>query len=418
MDSPVGLEDIRRAKARIESVIAETPLRSWPYLKSALALEGPVFLKLETLQRTGSFKVRGGANKILSLKESGHTPKHIVAASAGNHAQAVAFVSRKLGIPSTIVMPEGAPLVKAAATADYGSRVVLHGAIYDEAYNRAQEILRETPGAVYVHAYEDPEVIAGQGTIGLEIHEQLLAQGITDDEVQVVVPIGGGGLISGIAVALKALRPKAQVYGVVCEAAPSVAQSFIEGRVVQIPGRPRTLAEGLAVKKVSEMTFAYIKRLVSDVVVVSDDEIAVAITTLMERGKLVAEGAGAAGIAAALAGKFPLKPNLPTVFVVCGGNIDMNLLSNILERGFTKSGRWLSLTVKVEDRPGELAYLAQLFGQLRANVLEVSHDRISPRNLLGQTTIRFQLETRGPEHVLEIRAALEQKGYSLESNHS
>lgn len=409
----ISLAKIQEAQKRIASTVTTTPLREWHYLKAQLQLEAPLYLKLENLQRTGSFKVRGAANKLLSLKEQGQGPQHVVAASAGNHAQAVAFVASKLGMDSTIVMPEGSPLVKASATADYGARVVLHGLVYDEAFQRAQEILGESQGAVYVHAFEDEAVICGQGTVGLEIDEQLRAVGNTSERLQIVVPVGGGGLVSGVAIALKALRPNSEIFGVVAEAAPAMAESFASGTIQNPIGRSRTLAEGLAVKKVSPLTFDIIKKHLKDVVSVTEDEIAVAITVLMERGKMVVEGAGAAGVAALLAGKIKLDPKVPTLVVLSGGNIDMNLISNILERGFARAGRWLTLTVRVEDKPGELARVTRLLADLRANVLEVSHDRISPRNPLGQTTIRFQLETRGPDHVRHIRLGLENAGYQI-----
>ena len=413
----VSFESIVAAQKRVAQFATRTPVRPWDYLKRQLGFEAPVYLKLETLQNTGAFKVRGAANKILSLIESGQRPQHVIAASAGNHAQAVAFVAGRLKIPSTIVMPEGAPLVKAAATSDYGARVILHGLVYDDAFKRAQDILQATPGAVYVHAYEDLEIIAGQGTLGIEIHEQLLAEGIDDPELQVVVPIGGGGLVSGVASALRQLRPQSRFFGVVSQAAPAMAESFKAGRLIQSsPGtRSRTLGEGLAVKKVSALTFEIIKRHLEDIAVVGDDEMSQAIAALMERGKLVVEGSGAAGVAAAQARKFPtLNPKKPVVFVLCGGNIDMNLVSNILERGLSRDGRWLTLNVSVEDKPGELAKISTLIGEMRANILEVTHDRISPRCPVGYTSIRFQLETRGLSHASELQRTLIEKGYSVE----
>jgi threonine dehydratase len=410
------LEDIRTARTRIAPYVVETPLRRWEYLRRKLGFEAPTFLKLETFQNTGSFKVRGAANKILALVQEGKTARHFVAASAGNHAQAVAFVAGRLGLKSTIVMPEGTPLVKAAATADYGADVVLHGAVYDDAYARACEIQAASPGAAYIHAYADPLVMAGQGTAGLEIHEQLLAQGIAiDSPLQVVVPIGGGGLIGGVGSALRALRPAAKIFGVVSHAADAMALSLKAGKIVApAKGRTRTLAEGLAVKSVSELTFPVLQQIVQDVAVVDDDEVATAIATLMERGKLVAEGAGAAGVAALLAGKLPLDPKVPTVILLCGGNIDMNMVSIILERALSKSRRWLNIQFTVEDKPGELARIATRIGELRANVLEVVHDRLSQGCAVGFTRIRFRLETRGAEHALEIARALEAGGHKTE----
>ena len=414
----VTFQDIEQARKRVARFAIETPIRPWDHLRRTLKHKGEIFLKLETLQNTGAFKVRGAANKILALTESGPAPAHIIAASAGNHAQAVAYVAGRLGIPTTIVMPESAPLVKAAATADYGATVVLHGLTYDEAFQRAQQILAEIKGAVYVHAYEDPLIIAGQGTLGLELHEQLNHVGCRDDDLQLVVPIGGGGLVSGVATAFRHLRPKAKIFGVVAAAAPAMAESFRQGKLVQAnpaTKRSKTLGEGLAVKNVSQMTFEIIHRELSEIAIVDDDEMARAISVLMERGKLVVEGSGAAGVAACLSNKFMgLDPNKPTAFVLCGGNIDMNLVSNILERGLTRDGRWLHLNLFTEDKPGELARVAAAIGALRANILEVAHERISPRCPVGYTMIRFHLETRGHEHAQQIRQALESAGWMVE----
>lgn len=414
----IRYEDVLKAEPRVAKFAVKTSIRPWEYLRRALGFEAPIYLKLETLQNTGSFKVRGAANKILSLVESGNPPSHVIAASAGNHAQAVAFVAGRLNIPATIVMPEGAPLVKAAATRDYGAEIVFHGLVYDDAFKKAQELCQEKKGSVYVHAYEDPLVAAGQGTVGLEMHHQLLQAGCADDDLQVVCPIGGGGLITGVATAIRHLRPRAKIYGVVCQAAPAMADSFKKGAVEQMPPnaarRSRTLGEGLAIKKVSQLTFDVIKREVEDIAIVDDDEMARAISCLMERGKLVVEGSGAAGVAACLAGKIKLNPKKPAIFVLCGGNIDMNLVSNILERGLSKDGRWLRLRVTVEDKPGELARLADLIGQARANILEVTHDRVSPQCPVGSTLINFHLETRGHEHAREMLDLFKSNAYKVE----
>lgn len=411
------LQDIELAHKRIERYIHRTPLRRWDYLQRSLGMKAPVYIKLENFQKTGAFKARGAANKILKLKENNKNLSHVIAASAGNHAQAVAWISSLVGIKSTIVMPEGSPLVKAAATKDYGAEVLLSGHLYDEAYAKAQELLKQSPGASYIHAYEDEDIIAGQGTVGCEIQESLVKEGYSQSEpIQVVVPIGGGGLMSGVALAMTSYRPGTKLWGVVCEVAPAMAQSFKSGTLTMPPSkRSRTLAEGLSVKSVSAMTFGIIKNLVDDILVVSDDDIAVAIATLMERAKLVVEGAGAAGVGAALAGKLgALNPDIPTVFVLSGGNIDMNLMSNILERALTRASRWLHLSILVEDKPGELAKVAALLAEMRANVLEVHHDRTSRHSPVGYTQIRFFLETKGPSHVEDLSNTLKQKGYSLE----
>lgn len=412
----VLLKDIEAARARIKNLIHHTPLRRWDYLQRALGFKAPVYIKLENFQKTGAFKARGAANKLLKLKEQG-SMSHVIAASAGNHAQAVAWVSSLVGVRSTIVMPEGSPLVKAAATRDYGAEVILAGHLYEEAYARAQKILKESPGSVYVHAYEDEDVIAGQGTIACEIHEDLIKEGHSPLEpMQLVVPIGGGGLMSGVATGMHAYRPGSELWGVVCEVAPAMADSFKSGKLQTPPSRrSRTLAEGLAVKSVSQLTFGIIQKLVRDITVVSDDDIAVAIATLMERAKLVVEGAGAAGVGAALAGKLNgLDPNKPLVLVLCGGNIDMNLMSNILERALTRASRWLNLAVLVEDKPGELAKVSTRLAELGANVLEVHHDRTSRQCPVGYTKIQFFLETKGPEHVESLSKNLTELGYNLE----
>jgi len=412
----VDLKDIQAARTRIAPYIVKTPLRRWEYLRRLIKHEAPLFLKLETFQNTGSFKVRGAANKILRLSENEPSKaRHFIAASAGNHAQAVAFVAGRLGVKATIVMPEGTPLVKSSATADYGAEVILHGLLYDEAYARAMQVLDETPGASYVHAYADDDIIAGQGTAGLEIHEQLLEEGFgASSPLQVIVPIGGGGLMSGVGLALKALRPGVKLYGVVAEVADAMARSLDAGEIVAArPAASRTLAEGLAVKSVHPLTFSIIKSICERIAVVDDDEVAHAIFTLMERGKLVAEGAGAAGIAALLSRKLKLDPAIPSVVLLCGGNIDMNKVSTILEKALVRGERWLSLEVVVDDKPGELARLTRIFGECRANVLDIVHDRLSESCPVGYTKIRCRIETRGSEHAREVGLALKQEGFAV-----
>jgi threonine dehydratase len=413
---PIEISDIESARTRIAPYIVTTPLRRWEYLRRIVKHEAPIFLKLETFQNTGSFKVRGAANKILRLCEAEPTKTHhFVAASAGNHAQAVAYVAGCLGVKSTIVMPEGTPLVKSAATADYGAEVILHGALYDEAYARATELLEQSPGASYVHAYADEDVIAGQGTAGLEIHDQLIQSGVNaEDPLQVIVPIGGGGLISGVGLALKALRPGVKLYGVVAEVADAMARSLDAGEIVKPrPSASRTLAEGLAVKSVHPLTFAIIRSICEKIAIVDDDDVARAIFTLMERGKLVAEGAGAAGVAAVLSRKLKIDPKVPTVILLCGGNIDMNKVSTILEKALVRNERWLSFEVVVDDKPGELARLTKAFADCRANVLDITHDRLSESCPVGYTKIRCRLETRGPEHAHQVALTLKEEGYSV-----
>ncbi len=415
---PLELGEFEAASRRIHDFIQETPLRRWEYLRRQLKFDAPCFLKLENFQNTGSFKVRGAANKILRLMETDNSLRHFVAASAGNHAQAVAFTAGRLKKDSTIVMPEGTPIVKASATEDYGARVILHGAVYDEAYDRAMQILSETKGSTYIHAYADRDVIIGQGTAGLEIDRQLSELGIArSEEIQVIIPVGGGGLVSGVGGVLKLLRPKCKVFGVVSEAAPMMALSFEQKQILQPkPGRSRTLAEGLAVKAVHPLTFHFVQETVDQFTIMNDGQIAKAISVLMERGKIVTEGAGAAGVAAAFSNTLPLDPKIPLVVMICGGNIDMNLVSKILDRAHSEEKRSVKLELLVEDRPGELARIATEVAQLRANILEVNHDRLSMRCPVGFTRIEFHLETRGRVHVEEIERRLGELGYRLEKS--
>lgn len=413
MASSAYLDSIRAAKARIQPHVLETYLRASPSLQNALGMRAPVFLKTEMLQKTGSFKVRGAVNKVLSLVEAGQKPAHLVAASAGNHAQAVAYIGHILNIPATIVMPENTPLIKAASTAEWGAQVVLHGALYDDAYAKALEILNSTPGAVYIHAYADEDIVAGQGTIGLEIHEQLKSLGVPDGPLQVVVPVGGGGLISGVAIALKALRPEVKVFGVVSEAAPAMADSYRQGKIVTATGRRRTLAEGLAVKTVSELTFAHIKANVDAMSIVDDDQVASAISFLMEKTKLVSEGAGAAGVGAAMAKLLPLNLDVPTVFVLCGGNIDLSRIAQVVDRSLVAEKRWWHVGIVIDDQPGQLAKVSTLIAEKRGNIMEVSHDRLSQEVEVGQTVLRYRIETRGLVHTREIADHLTKAGYQL-----
>lgn len=410
----VTLERIQKARERIAPYVVKTPLRTWNFLQEQCQSKAPFFLKLETFQNTGSFKARGAANRIMNIMSEG--PKespHFVAASAGNHAQAVAFVAGQVGVPATIVMPEGTPLVKCSNTESYGAKVILHGKVYDEAYQRAREELEGLSGGEYIHAYADEDVISGQGTCGLEIHEQLLQRGIpVDSPLQIVVPVGGGGLISGVATALKALRPKTKVFGVVGAAADAMSKSFKAGEIVaSTESHPRTLAEGLAVKNVHPLNFELVQNLCEDIAVVGDDDVAQAVFDLMESGRLVSEGSGAAGVAALLAGKLKMDPDVPTVVVICGGNIDVNMISTIIERALVHTERWLSFDIVVEDRPGELARITEKIGQWRANVLDLYHDRLSASCAVGFTRIHFRLETHGPDHAHSILRNLKEEGY-------
>lgn len=397
----VTINEVLKARETVRPVIRSTELLKSEMLSDQLGAD--IFLKLENTQHTGSFKLRGAFNKISSLSAT-EKARGVVASSAGNHAQGVAFSARKAGVKCTIVMPLNAPLVKVEATRGYGAEVILHGEIYDDAFDKAKELEREK-GYVFVHPYEDEAVIAGQGTLGLEIFE---AQPDLD---LVVVPVGGGGLISGVATAIKAKNPKCKIIGVQSDQVDTIARQ-LRGEVPSNRARISTIADGIAVKKPSEVMFnSFIKPLVDEIVTVSDDEIAEAIVFLLERHKTVAEGAGAAAMAALLAKKF--KPAAKTGIVICGGNIDLNLIEKILERGLIRKGRLVELSVIVDDLPGNLNRLTKILADNRANILEVHHDRVALGLDLRQTKINFIVETTSLAHVDLIKAAFKEAGARL-----
>ena len=402
MTPEITLDDIRLARQNLAGVIHITPL---DYSRTfSRLIEGHVFLKQENLQKTGSFKIRGALNKINSLGE-GERSRGVIAASAGNHAQGVAFAAKAAGIAATIVMPEGAPLSKITATKGYGAQVILAGAGYDEAFQKAQDIQKET-GATFVHAFNDPQVIIGQGTIGLEILEQL------PDVDIVVAPVGGGGLLAGIATAVKALRPRVKVIGVQAAGAPGMLLSKKLGHVEPL-SEADTIADGIAVKKPGELTFKIINRLVDDLVTVTDEEIAQAILMLLERNKTVAEGAGAVGVAAVLHRKLnPAKGKIAVV--ISGGNIDVNMISVLIERGLAMSGRHIRLRTALLDKPGNLQRFLEVIAKARANVIAVAHDRTRPTLTFTQAEVEVTLETRDSAHIAEITALLKNHGYPVE----
>jgi threonine dehydratase len=397
----LSLDDIRAARERIGDDAGGTPCRP---THSPERLGEATWLKLENLHPTGSFKERGAVNKLRSLPDD-ERRRGVIAASAGNHAQALAYHATRLGIAATVVMPEATPLVKVSNTRRFGARVILHGATFDDAVDEALR-RREEEGQVMIHAFDDPAVVAGQGTIGLELAEQVGAIGT------VVVPVGGGGVCSGIAVALKTLQPGVRVIGVEATAAPSAAESRRAGRIVKIEAA-ETLADGIAVKRVGEVTFPLLERYVDDLVLVDDEEIAAAILLLLEREKLLVEGAGAAGVAALLAGRFEVRPDEATVLVLCGGNIDVNILSRIIDRGLVEDGRLARLVVTVRDRPGMLARLTSIVARGGANVLESAHSRAFADISVGEVAIALTLETRGRPHVEELVAALQADGHQV-----
>ncbi|HTM23083.1 MAG TPA: threonine ammonia-lyase [Kofleriaceae bacterium] len=392
--------DIDAAMARIRASIYLSPCAYSETYSRQTGLK--IHFKLENLQMTGSFKERGALNRLLTLGDD-ERARGVIAASAGNHAQGVAYNATRLGIRSTIVMPETTPLIKVTSTREHGAQVVLHGANYDAA---CEEALRRAAadGATFVHPFDDDAVIAGQGTIGLELLEQ-------EPNLDVVVaPIGGGGLIGGLACALKERRPSIKVIGVQAERLPSARAALTGGRPVAVDAA-LTLADGIAVRRTGERTLPLIQKYVDDVVTVSEDEIANGILLLLEREKTVAEGAGAAPLAAVINGRAAIPLGKRTVLLVSGGNIDVNLLSRIIERGLAKDGRLMKLEVRLLDTPGALHKLIGVFAEHGANILDVSHIRAFSGVDLNETVVDVTVETRGPQHVQEILRGLRLSGH-------
>lgn len=399
-DYEVGAADLREAAEALRPYVQRTPLLPAGALGRMAGVE--LWLKAENLQRTGSFKVRGAFNRI-RLLSSEERRRGVVTASAGNHAQGVALAARELGVRATVVMPEGAPLVKVESTRGYGAEVVLHGQDFHEADAYART-LQAQRGAVYVHPFDDPAVIAGQGTVGLEVAEQL-------PEVEaVVVPVGGGGLACGVAVAVKSANPAVKVVGVQAAAAPAVYRAWHEGRAVQVPAR-RTLADGLAVQAPREAVLRLLRRWLDDLVTVEEDELAGAMVLLLERAKLVAEGAGAAAVAALVYGKTQLR-GVRTVAVVSGGNVDPNTLVRVVDRGLVKTGRLVRVRARLVDRPGSLWRLLDVVAREGANVVTVEHDRLAPDVPVGEAEVTLLVETRDAQHAQMLLAALVAAGFS------
>jgi len=395
----VTLQNIQNARIQIQKFINTTIC---DYSKSATDLLGAeVYFKLENTQRTGSFKIRGATNKIINLTEE-EKRRGVIACSAGNHAQGVALSSTMNGVKSVIIMPENAPIAKIQATKSYGAEVVLYGSMFDEAKEYAYKLAQDK-GYVFVHPYEDEQVIAGQGTIGLELLEQV------KDLDTVVIPIGGGGLISGISVALKSLNPKIRIIGVQTELVSTMVQMFQNKKFEPLTQAVSTLADGIAVKTPSlDMFDSFISKYVDEVTTVSEGEIAEAIVFLLERVKTVAEGSGAVALAAALSRK--IKLGRKNVLLVCGGNIDLNIISAIITRGQIQRGRLCELSVVVADVPGSLSRLTQILAEHRANILEVHHDRLRHGLSLKETRIDFVIETMSHEHIQKIINALKLSG--------
>lgn len=398
----ITLDKIRDAKNVLKSIIRETDMI---YAQNIMD-NSNIYLKTENLQVTGSFKVRGASYKIANLPEE-EKSKGVIACSAGNHAQGVALASQKSGIKATIFIPATAPISKVEATKKFGAEIKLIDGVYDDAYKAAVEYQKETNGT-FVHPFDDVDVIAGQGTIGIEIIEQL------PDVEAVIVPIGGGGLIAGVAFAIKQLKPDCKVYGVQSQGAGSMYQSFINKKVLELP-TVNTFADGTAVKRPGDLTFELCQNYVDDIITVTDDEIASAILALMEKQKIVAEGAGALSVAAAMFNKLPIKGK-KTVCVVSGGNIDVNIISRVINRGLLNSGRLCHLTIELLDKPGQLRDVSGIIAEHGANVIRVRHNQGGSNTDINDCFLKISLETRNQEHFEQIQNALIAKGYKITSN--
>ncbi len=398
----ITLDTVYKASHVLKEVIRKTDLIKAPKINP----DADVYLKTENLQVTGSFKVRGAYYKISTLSHE-EREKGVIACSAGNHAQGVALAATKAGIKSLICLPDGAPISKVEATKGFGAEVCLVPGVYDDAYNKALQ-LRDEKGYTFIHPFDDENVIAGQGTIGLELLEQL------PDMDAVVVPIGGGGLISGVAFAIKSLNPNIKVYGVQAAGAPSMYNSVKDGKIKRLDN-VATLADGIAVKEPGENTFELVNKYVDEIVTVTEDEISGAILSLIEQQKLIAEGAGAVSVAAVMFDKVPVKGK-KVVCLVSGGNIDVTILSRVIRRGLVKSGRASLLTIELVDKPGQLVGVSKIIADLGGNVTAVHHERADANANVNGCFLRIQLETRNFEHLEQIRAALKNAGFKVLDN--
>ncbi len=393
------LDNVYRASYTLKGIIRKTDVIHAPKLCS----DAELYLKTENLQITGSFKVRGSYYKMSRLSEE-EKARGVIACSAGNHAQGVALSAQKNGIKAVICLPDGAPISKVEATKSYGAEVCLVEGVYDDAYKKALE-LRDEKGYTFIHPFDDEDVIAGQGTIGLEIAEQI------PDLDAVIVPVGGGGLISGVAYTLKMLNPRVKVYGVQASGAPSMLNSVKDGKIEMLDS-VSTIADGIAVKKPGDLTYSICKQYVDEIVTVSDDEISAAILALMEQHKLVTEGAGAVAVAAAMFHKVDIKGK-KVVCLLSGGNIDVTILSRVIKRGLLMSGRTCQLMIELVDKPGQLKNVSRIIADLGGNVISVHHERANEGSNVNGCYLRVELETRNFEHIEQIKKALSDFGFKL-----
>lgn len=394
------LDRVYKAKRVLDEVIRKTDMIE----AKNLCKGSEVYLKTENLQITGSFKVRGSYFKISQLTDE-EKAKGVIACSAGNHAQGVALAATKNGIKSLICLPDGAPISKVEATKRYGAEVCMVKGVYDDAYKKAIELQKEK-GYSFIHPFNDPDVIAGQGTIGLEILDQL------PDVDAVVVPIGGGGLISGVAFTIKQINPSCKVYGVQAAGAPSMEKSIFDGEIETL-SRVQTIADGIAVKTPGDLTFELTQKYVDGIYTVTDDEIALAILTLLEQQKLIAEGAGAVPVAAVMNGKIPELEGKKVCCLVSGGNIDVTILSRVVERGLKMCGRTANITIALSDKPGQLLGVSQIIAQLGANVVSVNYDSTDLDMNITDCFLRIGVETRDYSHIVQIKQALKDAGFEV-----
>lgn len=394
------IDKIYKASRVLKEIIRETDMILAPNIRKGTN----IYLKTENLQITGSFKIRGSYFKISQLSEE-EKAKGVIACSAGNHAQGVALAATKSGIKSLICLPDGAPISKVEATKRYGAEVCLVKGVYDDAYNKAIELKNEL-GYSFIHPFNDPDVIAGQGTIGLEILEQL------PEADAVIVPIGGGGLIAGVAYTIKQINPNCKVYGVQASGAPSMEKSILDGEIETL-AKVQTIADGIAVKTPGDLTYDLVKQYVDGIFTVTDDEIALAILTLLEQQKLIAEGAGAVPVAAVLAGKIPDMDGKNICCLVSGGNIDVTILSRVIERGLKMSGRKANITIALSDKPGQLSDVSNVIAQTGANVTSVSYDSTDLDMNITDCYLKIAVETRDYAHIVAIKQALKEAGFEV-----